>query len=620
MSVTTGTTGTTTETTTATPAAAAASDRSGTSHSKGFYRGPIRTTWRLFGDRRSEMVLAIGMRLVQAIFIGIPVGVVAWIVDEIRVGEFDATDGWIAVIIVVASVVAQYATGWVSNRYAWVSTFEAIGEARVRALRHVQRLPIGIATSRRTGDVSAALTSDYEMVSNFAHNTMPVIFGAVGLPVFVILVLIFVDAVLAAAVAVSIVVAVPAFLWINRRLADAAVERAGLLAAANSRVVEYIQGIGVARAYNQTGRKLVSYRHAVNEVRRINDATAVKLVPLAYVAIGIVMLGVPLVVAAVAYRLFGGDIDAGIAVVFLVLVLRVYGPLIQVAVQVENLRLGDASLRQIGDIMDLEEQHQPDVRVAAPASSDVQFDDVRFGYDADQPVLDDVSFTATAGTMTAIVGASGSGKTTILNLIARFWDPDAGAVRIGGVDVRELTADQLFDAVTVVFQDVYLFQGTMRDNIAFGRPDASDAEVEAAARSAQAHDFIAALPDGYSTRIGEGGATLSGGERQRVSIARAILKDSPIVLLDEPTSSVDPLNERALHEALAALVRDKTLIVVAHRLATISSADRILVLDAGDGPGRIAERGAHAELLARDGIYARQWHERTRAANWRITG
>lgn len=584
-----------------------------------FYQGPIRTTWKLFGRRRRLLTFAIAMRFVQAVFIGLPVAVVAWIVEQIRTGEFDGTDGWRAVGIVTASVVAQFVAGLVSNRYVWVTTFEAIGDARIEALQHVQQLPLGVSTSRQTGDISAVLTSDYEMVSNFAHSAMPVLFGAIGLPVVILVGLSFVDPPLAIAVAFSIAVAYPIFRWANRYFAVVALERANLLATANSRVVEYVQGVGVARAYNQIGRRLASYRDAVGDVRRINDAVAVKMVPVALLAVGIVMLGVPIVIAAVAYRLFGGAIDAGTAIVFLVLVLRVYGPIVQVGINVEHLRIGDAALRRIGDVMDLEAQAQPDRPIVEPASPDVTFDAVRFGYDTERAVLDDITFEARAGTMTALVGASGTGKTTILNLIARFWDPTQGRVRIGGADVRDLTADQLFDSITVVFQDVYLFQGTIRDNIAFGRPDASDDEIEAAARAAQAHEFVSSLRDGYDARVGEGGATLSGGERQRISIARAILKDAPIVLLDEPSASVDPLNERALHEALAALVRNKTLIVVAHRLSTIRSANQIIVLASDDGaPSRIAERGTHDELLAIDGVYAHQWRERTRASGWRV--
>jgi ATP-binding cassette subfamily B protein IrtB len=282
----------------------------------------------------------------------------------------------------------------------------------------------------------------------------------------------------------------------------------------------------------------------------------------------------------------------------------------------ESLRLADAALRRIGRIHDLRPQQAPAEPAATPAGHDLAFDRVTFGYEPGRPVLRDVTFTARAGATTAIVGASGAGKSTVLALAARFYDPDAGSVRLGGVPLRDLTPAQLFDAVTVVFQDVYLFAGTIRDNIAFGRPDADDAAVEAAARAARCHEFVAAMPDGYATRIGEGGLTLSGGERQRVSIARAILKDAPVVLLDEATSALDPLNEHAVAEALTELVTGRTVVVVAHRLSTIRTADQILVLD----HGRVVQRGRHEELIVQDGRYARLWAERERASRWRLPG
>jgi ATP-binding cassette subfamily B protein IrtB len=232
------------------------------------------------------------------------------------------------------------------------------------------------------------------------------------------------------------------------------------------------------------------------------------------------------------------------------------------------------------------------------------------------PALDGVDVAVPAGTTCAIVGPSGAGKSTVLNLVARFWDPDAGSVRLGGVDLRDLTAEQLYEAVTVVFQDVYLFPATVHDNIAFGRPDATRSDVVAAAREAQAHEFVSALSRGYDTPVGEGGALLSGGERQRVSIARAILKDAPVVLLDEATAALDATTERQVQTALARLVSGRTLLVVAHRLATIRHADQIVVLD----HGRVAERGVHADLVAAGGLYARLWAERERAARWTLGG
>jgi ATP-binding cassette subfamily B protein len=253
--------------------------------------------------------------------------------------------------------------------------------------------------------------------------------------------------------------------------------------------------------------------------------------------------------------------------------------------------------------------------VTAPAGHDLTFDAVTFGYVPGQSVLREVSFTARAGTTTAVVGPSGAGKSTLLALAARFYDPDSGTVRLGGADLRRLTATQLFGLVSVVFQDVYLFYGTVRENIAFGRPDADDEAIVAAATAARCHDFIAALPDGYQTRIGEGGLTLSGGERQRLSIARAILKDAPIILLDEPTAALDPLTEQAVQQALAVLTHDRTVVVVAHRLSTIRTADQIIVMQ----DGRLVQSGRHNNLIASGGLYAHLWAQRERASRWRLT-
>jgi ATP-binding cassette subfamily B protein len=344
-------------------------------------------------------------------------------------------------------------------------------------------------------------------------------------------------------------------------------------------------------------------------------------------AMAVVELGTPLLIGVGAYGVVGGTVDAGTLVVFLVLALRVYQPLVHSADQLEQLRLADASLQRLARVLDEPEQVVPADAVAQPADASVRLEAVVFGYDSTgadvssghghghgRRVLDGVDLEVPAGTTCAIVGPSGAGKSTLLNLVARFWDPDAGLVMLGGVDLRDLTAEQLYDAVTVVFQDVYLFDGTVYDNIAFGRRGATHDEVVAAATAAQAHDFVTALPRGYDTPVGEGGMLLSGGERQRISIARAILKDAAVVLLDEATAALDPTTERAVQTATAALVRDKTLLVVAHRLSTIQHADQIVVMD----HGRIVERGGHHELLAADGLYARLWADRSRATNWRL--
>lgn len=584
-----------------------------------WYQGPFRSTWRLLGAHRKQVSLGIALRLVHSFFVAMPAILVVWIIDRLREGTLTSRDGWIGVGVVGVAVVGQFSFVYASNYFAWVATFKAVGEARIRTLEHLQKLPLGTINRRSTGDITAALTSDIEAVSTFAHHSMLIVVGAGAIPVVVFVALAFIDLPLALAVAASVVVAVPLFIWTNKIFTNLALERGDLLAEANGRIIEYIRGIAVARAFNATGERNDLFRNAVADVRGINDRLAVKLVPLALAAIGTVQLGIPLVIMSATYWWFGGRIDQGTALVFFVLMLRVYVPLLQAGLQVEPMRIADASLIRIGRLMDLTPQAMPETQTAQPKDSSVAFEGVSFGYEPDQLVLADFTFTAKQGTTTAIVGPSGVGKSTILNLIARFWDPDVGTVSIGGVDVRKLSADQLFGSVTAVLQDVYLFQGTIRENIAGGRDDATDEAVMAAAAAAQAHNFIMALEDGYQTRIGEGGMTLSGGERQRVSIARALLKDAPVILLDEATASMDPINERATQQGLAALVAERTLLVVAHRLSTIRSADQILVLDAEPGqPATIVQRGTHDELIELDGLYRHLWRERERASRWRI--
>ena len=579
-----------------------------------YYIGSVATAWRLMGARGRDLTLAIALRFLQAMCAGVPVVSLVWIVDRLREDTLTAPDAWIATGVTVVAIVAQFAIWYGSNHFAWIGSYRATGEARAATLDHIQRLPLGTLRSRSTGDVTATFSSDFEAVANYLSDSIPALFGAIGLPVAVLLAMAFIDPPLGLAVALSLIVAGPLFYWVNAQLKALALLRGDRLAESSGRMLEYVQGITVARAFNRTDDRLSQYGRAVTAIRQINNRLVLRLLPLGMLTLGVVQLGVPVVIAFAAYRWFGGAIDAGTALIFLVLILRVYGPIVALAGQFEMLRLGDAALERIGRIMDLEEQPAPASPAIEPQGHDVELAGVTFAYET-TPVLRDVSFRARAGTTTAIVGPSGAGKSTILNLVSRFWDPGEGAVRIGGADIRELTHQQLFEHITVVFQDVYLFRATIGENIAFGRPEASSDDIEAAARAAQAHDFIEALPLGYETLVGEGGATLSGGERQRISIARAMLKDAPIVLLDEPTASLDALNDRAVRTALAALVRGKTVLVVAHRLATIQAADQILVVD----DGRIVQRGSHDELIEQEGgRYRRLWLDRERASGWRL--
>ena len=574
----------------------------------------LKRAWQLAGPLKGRVARGILLRFLQSLMLGLSFGVVVWVVTGLAGGR-PMTTIWIlqATGLMALSLLGQVVLGYLSTRASWLSSYEVAGHLRLSILEKLRHLPLGFHQARHRGDTVTVLTSDMQMLESFFSDGLPRIAQALGLPVAIFLVLLSRDPLVALSAAISIVVALPVFLGTSRQLSRLGIKRQDMQAEAGARMIEYVQGMGVVRAFNQVAQGQESFRKAIDDFRDISIRMVVQLtLPMALFGM-IVMLGAPLVI-----WVLGGRLDAlaetGTAITALLLLFSLYAPLLSLLGVMEAVRMADASLIRMDRILSA-----PDLPVGAdarPMGNEVAFEGVRFGYAPDKDVLHDVSFRVPERTMTAIVGPSGSGKSTILNLIPRFWDASAGRVTIGGADVARIGEEGLAELVTVVFQQVYLFSGTIRDNIAIGKPGATDAEIEEAARAAQAHDFITALPRRYETEVGEGGHALSGGERQRISIARAILKDAPIVLMDEATAAIDPTNERAIQTGLARLVEGRTLIVVAHKLSTIQSADQILVVD----DGRIVERGQHEELLARDGLYAGLWSHRARASGWRMGG
>ncbi|WP_028922461.1 ABC transporter ATP-binding protein [Pseudonocardia acaciae] len=569
--------------------------------------------WRAAGTGRGRLARGIAFRFAQSMSLGVSFAVVAWVLTVLREGPLAAGQVRLAVVLVVVSLVGQLGFGYLAVTDNWAASFAMVGRLRLAVLDHLRRLPMGFHLGRGQADTVTAVTSDMAMIETFASDAFPTVAQALGLPAAVLIALGIVDPPLAGAVAVSVVAAAPVLLWANRRMAALSRQRQDRQADAVARMLAYVQGIAVVRAFNLTGERQRRFREALEEFREISLRMVARLIVPVMVFASVLLLGIPLVIAAVGYWLLGGRIDATSALIALVLVLSVYAPLLALLSVMEVLRLADASMARFSRVAEAPVQPEP-AEPLEPADAGLSFDRVSFGYLPGRPVLHEVSFTVPERSMTAIVGPSGSGKSTVLSLLARFWDVDSGAVRIGGVDVRSLGARRLYASVSVMFQDVYLFQGTIFDNIAFGRPETEPERVHAAAEAAQAHGFITALPDGYDTRVGEGGAALSGGERQRIAIARAILKDAPIVLLDEATSAIDPTNEKHVTEALANLVTDKTLLVVAHKLSTIRAADQVIALE----HGRVAEVGSPAELITMGGVFARFHAQRERAQGWRL--
>ncbi|MFD9903164.1 ABC transporter ATP-binding protein [Streptomyces sp. NPDC059063] len=466
---------------------------------------------------------------------------------------------------------------------------------------HLARLPIGWYSAGRVGEVSVlASRGVLRAMSVLAHLLAPFISACVTPLTIVVVMLAFTWQLgLAALLAVPVVAAIQ--IWTGRSTAAADAERVARDQEATGRVIEYLQAQPVLRAGGRTGERFRALDDSLGELQRASRRSTLSALP------GV--LGLALTVQAMftgllvlgAHLALGGSVGTAEVLAVLVLAARCADPLLSLAEMGGQLRAARTELARLDAVLSTEplpEAREP----IRPSGHDLEFESVAFQH-GDRAVIRDVSLTVPEGQRLAVVGPSGAGKSTLLQLLARFYDVDAGVVRVGGADVRAIITEVLMARIAIVFQDVYLFAGTIEENIRIGRPGADDAAVRAAATAARLDEVIERLPGGWDTHVGEGGALLSGGERQRVSIARALLKDAPIVLLDEVTSALDPVNEAAVHEGIERLMAGRTVVMVAHRMRTVQRADRIVFLD----DGRIVEEGDHDGLLRRGGRYADFW-------------
>ncbi|MEU4417468.1 ABC transporter ATP-binding protein [Nocardia salmonicida] len=474
-------------------------------------------------------------------------------------------------------------------------------------------LPLGWFEDRDAGPLSRVMVEQVrEMQGLIAYLLTKVLTGII-VPLVVAIGMLFIDW----RVGVAMLLAAPVLYLVNnlanRAYTGADTRLHAAAAEADSRVVEFAQAQPVLRAFGAVGAGNKKLDSALVQQRSAVLKMMVATVP-GLTVFALFVQAVFLVLAYIAVvQVTDGAISAAAAIALIAVSARFIEPVNQAAQLGTALRSAAAAADRITDLL-AESPLPAATEPVTPGAPAVVFDEVSFGYRPGEPVLSDLTFTVPAGTTTAIVGPSGSGKTTLLRLAARFYDVESGAVSVGEHDVRRQPSDTLLDQLSLVFQNVYLFNRSVADNIRIGKPDATEDELHRAAVAARVDEIVERLPDGFDTTVGEGGTSLSGGERQRVSIARALLKDAPIVLLDEATSALDPHSEAVVVRGIHQLTRDKTVLVVAHRLSTIAHADQILFLD----KGRISERGTHAELLALNGRYAAFWNERERATGWRL--
>ncbi|MFE9101334.1 ABC transporter ATP-binding protein [Actinomadura geliboluensis] len=466
---------------------------------------------------------------------------------------------------------------------------------------HLARLPVGWYGPGRVGEVSVlAGPGVLQAMSVIAHLLAPYI-SACATPLTIVAVMLAYNWQLGLAALAAVPLVALIQVWAGRSTAAADEDRHQRAHEATGRVIEYLQAQPVLRAGGRTTERFRLLDDALAELRRASRRTTLSALPGA--------LGLSLAVQAVftgmlvlgAHLALGGDVGAAELLAVLVLAARCADPLLALSEFAGRMRAARSQLARLDEVLRTEPLPEP-AEPVRPVRRDVEFASVTFRRD-DRTVIRGLSLAVPEGRRLAVVGPSGAGKSTLLQLLARFYDVDEGAVRVGGVDVRGISTDVLMEQIAVVFQDVYLFDGTIEENVRLGRPGAGDAEVRAAATAARLDEVVERLPGGWGANVGEGGALLSGGERQRVSIARALLKDAPIVLLDEVTSALDPVNEAAVHAGIERLMAGRTVVMVAHRMRTVRRADRIAFLDGG----RIVEEGTHDELLERGGRYAEFW-------------
>lgn len=558
------------------------------------------------------------MAVLYGLLSGLTITALVPVLTRLLAGDTGGASLWIVVLL--AGVIACWAWRRRVEKAGIGVGIAVLQGGRHRIGDHVARLPVGWFTPENTARLNHVVSHGIMEVAQLpAHVFTPVFSGAVT-PVVMVAALFALDWRMGLIALAALPVLAGVFLIAARfgLRADEAFHRQA--ARTSQRVVEFAQAQSVLRAFNGEGGGSRFLERAIDRQRRSGrELIWMSMVSVVLNAWVVQVIFAALLIAAVAglNAYPGAALDAGEAisvVVSLVMAIRFIDPLLDVASYGEALRGARNQLEAVREILAVPPMPEPDAPQHARDAS-VELHDVSFRYAAGEPeVLHGVSLRVEPGSMVALVGSSGSGKTTLARLIARFFDVETGRVLVGGVDVREMSGEHLAGRISQIFQDTYLFRGSVADNIRIGRPDASDEEVLDAARQAGVTEIIERLPLGLETPVGEGGARLSGGERQRISIARALIKNAPILLIDEATAALDAENQSAITEALARLRGRHTLIVIAHQLSTVAMADRIVVLEGG----KVAEQGMHDELVARDGLYARFLKHRQAAAGWRI--
>ena len=569
------------------------------------------------GEFKGKLYIGFVFSFFSHLFAVMPVTVAAYTVglfiDSTKQGTaFDKRWAGFSFLAIAGLVILRFFFDYMRSRFQEAISYELVAKDRLAIGDALKRVSLGYFQKNSTGNILNSITTGLNTLETMGIRMIDNFIGGY-LNFLVIFLCLLMFSPMTALIALAGAAGSFLFLLLVSRhsVRNAPVEaRAGQnLSAA---VLEYARGLPTVKSFGQGGASQQSMKEAARENRDIRLKIEYGFTPPNCGHLLVLKAASVLLAGTACALCLAGDMEMPVMLMFVFFSFGIFGSLEPVSDSAHVLGVINTAMDQI-DALKESNYIDHDGKEVTLGSFGIEFRHVDFGYDS-RTVLKDVSFIIPEKTSTAIVGPSGSGKTTICNLIARFYDVQKGSVLVGGVDVREFTCDSLLKNISMVFQNVYLFNDTIMNNIRFGRPDATDEEVYAAAKAARCHGFILSLPDGYGTIVGEGGGTLSGGEKQRISIARAMLKNAPIIILDEATASVDPENEHLIQEAISELTHGKTIITIAHRLATIENADQILVIDSGT----VAQRGTHKQLLGQEGTYREFVRIREEAEGWQI--
>ena len=574
----------------------------------------IRRVLRLSGNLSKRIWGSFICGFLESMFGLLPIAAVFLVLIELQNGQPITGQTWGIVIgLIAGGLILRMIFKYLVYRLQSTAGFEFVARERIALGDRLRNVPMGFFHDNSVGDITATVTTDLNFLENYSmHILDKVTTGVLSMIVMAGCILAF-DWRIGLIFVAGILLSFPIYSHMQKKGKALSAKRQKIQSEAVAATLEYVQGISVVKSFNMCDKNLSDIEDAYESNAAASYGVERVFTPLNMTYSMVFRISACMIMLCAGILAVGGDLSFANLAVILIASFTIFNPIEVMGQMTTMIRTMDAALDRVERIKQAKkiDENGRDIPLD---SFDIGFEHVSFAYENGNPILKDVSFSIPQGSMTAIVGPSGGGKTTITRLIARSWDVREGRTVICGRDVKEFTCDSLLKNMSMVFQNVYLFHDTIENNIKFGCPDATHEQVVEAAKKACCHDFISALPQGYDTVIGEGGSTLSGGEKQRISIARAMLKDAPIILLDEATASVDPENEVHLQQAISALVKNKTLIVIAHRLSTIRDADQILVVD----NGKIVEKGVHAELIQQKGIYQKFWNIRQKARNWKL--